>query len=262
MTDEWRESDSYERYMGRWSREIARLFVDWLAVPPAASWLDVGCGTGALSSAVVEAALPRSVSGIDPAAGFIAEARNRLGPAADLRVGDAQQLGFPDDHFDAVASGIALNFVPDPLRAVSEMRRVTRPGGTTAAYLWDYAGGMEMIRLFWDAATELDPDAATLDEATRFPVCREGRLAALFEQAGLTDVSATSLVTTTRFVGWDDFWQPFLGGQGPAPTYLMGLTPHDRARLEAHMKSTVPMTKDGSILLSAAAWAVKGGSDA
>ncbi len=170
--DTWQEGSTYDGYMGRWSRHLANEFVGWLNVPVDSRWVDVGCGTGALAEAIAQSASPTSVAGIDPSPGFIAAAKARLGAGADLRVGDAQLLPFDDGGFDAAVSAIALNFVPDPRLAVREMARVTAKGGVVATYLWDYAEGMEMIRLFWDAAVALDPSIAHLDEATRFPLCR------------------------------------------------------------------------------------------
>src|SRR5215218_6484897 len=141
----WAAGDAYEPYIGRWSRLVARELLAWLGVPAGAVWLDVGCGTGALAGAVLEAADPAALVGLDPSAGFVAHARARLGdPRARLPLADAR--------VDAVVSGLVLNFVPDPARAVREMTRVTRPGGRVAAYVWDYAEGMELIRRFWDAA--------------------------------------------------------------------------------------------------------------
>jgi len=179
--DGWQQGEQYERYMGRWSRPTAVKFLRWLAVQDGQKWLDVGCGTGALSTEIVNHVAPASVAGIDASSGFIDEARRRLPPGIDLRVGDAQSLPFASGSFDVVVSGIALNFVPDAQLAVREMRRVARTGGAVGVYLWDYNDGMEMIRVFWDVAVALDNQAAPRDEATRFPLCREDRLGQLFD---------------------------------------------------------------------------------
>ena len=254
--DTWNQGDSYESYMGRWSRLLAHRFIDWLALPAGYDWLDVGCGTGALASAIAESAGPHRISGIDPSPGFIEEARRTLGESPDLRVGDAQELPFVENEFDASVSGLALNFIADPEIAVREMRRVTRGGGTVAAYVWDYGAGMEMIRKFWDAAVYLDPTVTSLDEASRFPLCREEALSQLFTESGLQEVRATALEITTTFQGFDDFWRPFLGGQGPAPSYVLSLDEPARLRLETRLRDDLP--GEGEINLTARAWAVGG----
>ena len=256
--DTWDQGDSYERYMGRWSRLIARTFIDWLALPAGYDWLDVGCGTGALASAIAESAGPHRISGIDPSRAFIEAARRNLGEDPDLRVGDARDLPFVESEFDAAVSGLALNFVADPAAAVGEMGRVTRGGGAVAAFVWDYGEGMEMIRRFWDAALPLDPMVAHLDEASRFPLCREEALFHLFAESGLQQVRATGLVISTTFAGFDDYWRPFLGGQGPAPSYVASLDERHRVRLETRLRKGLPIEGDGNIHLTAKAWAVAG----
>jgi SAM-dependent methyltransferase len=185
-------------------------------------------------------------------------ARARLGDGPDLRVGNAESLPFPSDGFDATVSGLCLNFIPDPAGAVAEMQRVTRLGGIVAAYVWDYAEGMEMLRWFWDVATDLDPTVGRFDEATRFPLCQPGPLAALFTEAGFDAVDTTALTVSTTFLGFDDYWDPFLGGQGPAPAYVRSLDEDDRERLGRALASSLPSTPDGVIELTARSWAVKG----
>src|SRR3546814_6441872 len=153
----WAAGDAYEPYVGRWSRSVAREFLNWLALQPDLAWLDIGCGTGALSRAILDGGSPRAVVGVDSSAGYLAHARRRnRDPRATFRIGDAQALPFPDRSFDAAVSGLVLNFVPDGARALAEMRRVLRPGGTAALYVWDYAGEMQLMRRFWDAAVALD----------------------------------------------------------------------------------------------------------
>lgn len=256
--DSWDQGDSYERFMGRWSRAIAPRFLDWLAVAPQASWLDVGCGTGALSAAIRSAAAPAAVTGIDPSPAFADTARAALGDGADVHVGDAQSLPFADDRFDATVSGLVLNFVPQPLAALQEMRRVTRPGGVVGVYVWDYAGGMELLRVFWKAAGALDPKARSLDEGTRFPLCEPRRLGRALDLGGLVTVSTTALELEMTFASFDDYWQPFLGGQGPAPTYVATLSGPDRDRLAERIEQQLPVAVDGSITLTARAWAARG----
>jgi SAM-dependent methyltransferase len=173
-------------------------------------------------------------------------------------VADARSLPLAPDSVDATVAGLVINFVPDPLAAVREMARVTRPGGTVAAYVWDYGGRMELMRCFWDAAVALDPAAAALDEGRRFPMCRPEPLLDLFNGAGLRDVATQPIDIATNFAGFDDFWSPFLGGQGPAPAYAMSLAEDRREALRERIRSALPMRDDGSIHLVARAWAVRG----
>ena len=218
---------------------MAHMFLSWLSVAATSRWLDVGCGTGALSSAILESRSPQHLAGIDASAGFIAAAKKRLGDGPDLRVDDAQSLPFADDEFDAAVSGLCLNFVPDPAAATREMRRVTRSGGTVAVYLWDYAEGMQMIRRFWDAALDLDPTIEDLDEASRFPLCQPEPLATLFTGSGFRDVQTTALDIPTSFSSFDDYWRPFLGGQGPAPSYVKSLEEDHRLRLATSLEEAL-----------------------
>jgi SAM-dependent methyltransferase len=253
----WEQGEPYERYVGRWSRLVAREFLDWLAVPPGASWLDVGSGTGALSETILELTSPASVTGVDSAEGFVGHARAAV-PAASFLVGDAQELPFADDSFDAVVSGLVLNFVPDPGRAVGEMTRVARPGGTVGAYVWDYGRGMELMRLFWDAAGELDPAARDLDEGIRFRALERDGLERLFGAAGQEDASSRAIDVPTVFRDFDDYWEPFLGGQGPAPAYVASLGEAGRTRLRELLRERLPSAPHGSISLVARAWAARG----
>jgi SAM-dependent methyltransferase len=249
----WEQGEPYERYVGRWSRPVARELVGWLAVPPGREWLDVGCGTGALSATILELGEPAAVTGVDPAEGFVAHARATVAGATFV-VGDAQQLPFPDSAFDAVVSALVLNFVPDPGRAAGEMARVAR--GQVAAYVWDYAGRMELMRHFWDAAGELDPKARELDEGRRFRAFeRPDNLEALFSGAGLSEVESRAIDVPTVFRDFEDYWQPFLGGQGPAPAYATSLPEDERARLRELLRERLG---DGPIELAARAWAVRG----
>lgn len=255
----WAAGDLYEPYVGRWSRLAARIFLEWLAVPEGKDWLDVGCGTGALTQAIVDQANPHSVTGVDPSSGFIGHARARVGGRhVRFHTGDAQALPIDSATMDAAASGLVLNFVPQPLQAVTEMVRVVRSAGVVAAYVWDYAGKMELMRRFWDAAVALDPAARELDEGRRFPLCRPEALAALFVGAGLLDVDVRAIDVPTVFRDFDDYWSPFLGGQGPAPGYAMSLSDTRRSLLRDRIRSQLPVEKDGCIRLVARAWAVRG----
>ncbi len=255
----WAEGEKYERYVGRWSRPVADAFLHWLGRSPRLSWLDVGCGTGALTRRILDACSPRSLHGIDPSNGYIEHARSRIDDArVTLSEGGAESIPFEDESFDVVVSGLVLNFVPDPRAALSEMVRVTRPGGTVAVYVWDYADRMELIRRFWDAAVELNPEARKLDEGVRFSICNRDALAALFEDCGLEQVEGRNIDVTTRFESFDDYWSPFLGGQGPAPGYAVALAAAERDALRDRLKQTLPAAEDGSISLVARALAVRG----
>lgn len=257
--DVWAQGDPYEAYVGRWSRPVARELVRDLRVPEGRVWLDVGCGTGALAQTIVECAAPAAVVGIDRSEGFLASARGRVtDPRARFELGDAQALPVPSAAFDAVVSGLVLNFTPEPPRMIAEMVRAARAGGTVAVYVWDYAGGMEMMRRFWDAAKALDPAAAALDEGARFPVCAPGPLAALFAGEGLGDVATFAIEVPTVFRDFDDFWSPFLGGQGPAPAHAMSLPGERRDALRDRIRAHLPVGADGSIRLAARAWAARG----
>ncbi|WP_439385874.1 class I SAM-dependent methyltransferase [Amycolatopsis lexingtonensis] len=255
----WQSGDAYEAYIGRWSRRIAETFVRQLGVPASRRWLDVGCGTGALTSAVLTAADPAEVAGVDPSEGFLKTARESVtDPRASFEVADARSLPFPDDRFDVTVSGLVLNFVPEPDRAAAEIARVTAPGGLAAAYLWDLAEGMELIRLFWDTAAELDPAIAEEHEGRRFPLCRPEPLGRLWTEAGFASVSVGEIKIPTVFRGFDDYWQPFLGAQGPAPAYLATLPEARRDQIRELLRSRLPTNPDGSIPLSASAWVVRG----
>ena len=220
--DVWASGDAYEPYVGRWSRLIARQFIAWLRVPRAF-------------------------------------ARHKVtNPRATFQVGDAQNLPVADNSFDATVAGLVINFVPDQAKAVREMARATRSGGIIAAYVWDYAGEMQMMRRFWDAAVALDPSAISLDEGRRFPVCRPEPLASLFQHAGLGGAEVRSIDAATIFKDFDDYWTPFLGGQAPAPGYCMSLSEDRRAALRDRIRASLPTSDDGRIHLIARAWAVRG----
>jgi len=261
--DSWASGAAYDPFMGRWSRRVAGEFLRWLAVPVGARWLEVGCGTGAVTGTIVEMAAPALLVAADRSSAYVAYARAQKGrePACFLAA-DVTQLPARPGMADFVVAGLLLNFVPVPGAAVGEMLRAARVGGTVAAYLWDYAGRMELLRSFWDAAVELDPAAAPLDEGRRFPLCEPRALARLWQEAGLADVQSSSLEVAMSYRDFDDYWRPFLGGQGPAPGYVASL---DRNRLDAlreRLRARVPTGPDGRITLRARAWAVRGRSAA
>jgi SAM-dependent methyltransferase len=255
----WASGDAYEQYMGRWSRRIAPQFLDGLSVPAGKRWIDVGCGTGVLSSAILGRCLPDAVVGIDPSEAFIAALRSQLQDARfHCRQGSGEAIPFADDEFSVAISGLVLNFVADEGKAVREMKRVVATGGTIAAYVWDYAGHMQIMRHFFDVATELSERAREFDDGVKAPICRPGPLSALFEDAGLTDVEVRAIDIPAAFAHFDDYWTPFLGGTGSAPRYCASLTSDARAELRERLQRRLPTGPDGEILLAVRAWAVKG----
>jgi SAM-dependent methyltransferase len=254
----WAGGDPYERYVGRWSRHVAVELLVWLALPAGLRWLDVGCGTGALSGVVARGAGPAALAAIDRSASYARYAQARLGRAGvRFAVADATALPFASGSFDAVVSGLMLNFVADPGAAIAEAARVAVPGRTVAIYVWDYAEGMGLMRRFWDAVAELDPGGRAMDEGLRFPLCRPEPLAGLLATA-LADVQVRPIDVPTVFADFDDYWEPFLGGQGPGPSHAVSLPPAERDRLREHLRATLPVEADGSIHLTARAWAARG----
>ena len=238
---------------------MAARVVDSLQPASGLRWLDVGCGTGALSEAVVTQAEPLSLLGVDPSDAYVSAATARVDdPRATFVVGDATTLPVPDASIDEVASGLVLNFVPETGKALSEMRRVLVPGGRATAYVWDYADRMEMLRIFWDAAIAEDSSAGSLDEGARFPLCREGELSICLSDAGMSSIKAGHIDIDTTFRSFDDYWQPYLGGQGPSPSYLTSLTHDARERLRDRLRFALPHAADGSIRLVARAWVCQG----
>ena len=258
LSDTWERGDPYEDYVGRWSRRVAPEFLALLGIPAGRRWLDVGCGTGALCAAIVDHCAPSSVIGIEPSEGFLKTARMNLAGRALVHPGSATAIPMDDDAVDVVVSGLVLNFIPDPRAALAEMVRVAASGATLGAYVWDYSGKMELMRCFWDAAVELDPDAVRLDEGARFPLCRPEPLLDLVSGAGLDRTAVTAIDISTPFVSFEDYWRPFLGGQGPAAGYAMSLSEERRARLRERLYNSLPFALDGSISLIMRAWAVKG----
>jgi SAM-dependent methyltransferase len=257
--ESWGSGDAYERFVGRWSRRLALEFLGWLNAGPGLRWGDVGCGTGALTQRILAGFQPASILAVDRTEGFIQAARARVNdPRVRFELGDALTLTWPDNSCDAVVSGLVLNFVPDPRRMAAEMARVTRPGGTVGAYVWDYSGGMQMLRHFWDAAVEINPNDSKLDQAERFPICQPQPLESLFREIGLDSVAVRAIDIPTVFRDFDDYWDPFLGRQGSAPTYLAGLDAAVVERIRDTLKARLTPADDGSIALTARAWAVQG----
>ena len=257
--ESWDSGGAYELWVGRWSRRVAQEFIDWLAISPGQTWGDVGCGTGALVECILGSSDPAGVLGVDRSEAYVSQARNSVGDSrVRFELGDACCLTWATEFCDVTVSGLVLNFVPDADAMAREMVRVTRPGGRVAAYVWDYAGGMQMLRHFWDVALELNPGDSKLDQAERFPLCQPGPLRQLFRRAGLISVSARAIDIPTVFRDFEDYWRPFLGKQGPAPTYLASLPGETQDRIREALRARLVAAADGSLAMTARAWAVQG----
>lgn len=259
LHDQWAAGSSYDDFMGRWSRHLAPGFVAWLREPAGVHWLDVGCGTGAMTRAICSHAEPASVLGCDPAESFVEYARrhHQDQQAAFVTAGVGNLPGRPDG-YGSITSLLALNFFPDPGAALREMRSLAATAGTISACVWDYGEKMEFLRIFWDAAVALDPAARRLDEGVRFPLCRPDALVALFQAAGLDGVRCEPLEIRTEFSGFADYWRPLMGCTGPAPSYLASLDAGQRSALAARVERVLPRGAGDRIVLTARAWAVRG----
>jgi|SRR5580704_959812 SAM-dependent methyltransferase len=256
--DRWTSGAHYDRWMGRWSRLLAQKFLSWLAAPAGLRWIDVCCGSGVVTETIVERAAPQSVMGVDASSGQIEFAcEHRAHPNVSFETGDAMALRFPDASFDAAVCGLGLNFIPSPARALEEFRRVATPGGTIAVYVWDYASGAMFVRHLWDAAIAVDSEAATFDQAQRFPMCTQEGLRDLFREAKLEDLREHALEVVTRFASFDDYWEPLLTGQGSAPTYLATRDERIRTAIRDRLRATLPVNAEGAIELPARAWAIR-----
>lgn len=257
--DNWDSGELYEMFMGRWSRLVAVQFLKWIDTKPNQAWLDLGCGTGALTSVLQEKTKPRWIIGVEPSPDFVEIARVRQSNQFTyFKVGDDTHIPAADNEVDILVSALAFNFFSDPEAALLEMKRVVKPGGMIALYVWDYAGEMQFLRYFWDTAVFLDPAASERDEGNRFPICRPEPLRKLFAQAGLHQVSVASLDIPTPFANFADYWEPFLSGVGPAPSYFAELNQVEKRIFEHTLRNSLPFADDGSIPLTARAWAVRG----
>jgi SAM-dependent methyltransferase len=254
------DAEAYERFMGRWSRLAAAQLVDFTGAPDRGRFLDVGSGTGALAFALAERKPLAHVRGIDPSNEYVAYAnsRNPFPDRVGFEAGDAQQLRFADASFDASLSLLVFNFIPDPRKALREVRRVTKPGGRVSAAVWDYGAGKQMLRAFWDGAVSIDAEAEKLDEK-HMPLCRTGELSELWRQGGLENIHEQPQTITMRFESFADYWDAFLLGQGPAGVYVKSLS-RDRVRaLRGEVKRRVsPSAENSPIALSARVWSVCG----
>ena len=247
----------YDRFVGRYGRQLARETIERVGIRPEWRVLDVGSGPGALATALAGVVGAANVAAIDPSEPFARACGERV-PGADVRVASAQELPFADDTFDATFSQLVVNFLPDAPAALGEMRRVTRPGGVIAASVWDYAGEMTMLRSFWDAAVEIDREGAgPLDEGVRMRFCEPESLALLWTEAGLHDVATEPLVVSASYDDFDDLWVPFTAGIGPAGAYCASLPDDTREALRAAFHRRVG-NPEGPFELSARAWLVRG----
>jgi SAM-dependent methyltransferase len=244
-------AQAYDAFMGRYSSALSPQLADLAGVREGHRVLDVGCGPGALTAHLVERVGSGAVSAIDPSASFVEALRERL-PGVDVHHGSAEDLPFEDDRFDVALAQLVVHFMADPVRGLAEMRRVTRPGGTVAACVWDNAGGRGPSGLFWAAARELDPAAP--DESQRAGV-REGHLLELLASAGLESVEGATLTVRREHRDFDDWWQPYTMGVGPAGAYVQALDDVHRRALEALCRSRLP---DGPFVLESIAWAARG----
>ncbi len=256
--DRWTSGAYYEQWMGRWSRLLAAEFLNWLKVPSGLQWLDVCCGSGIVGNTIAERNQPDSVVGVDLSVAQIEFARqHRSRNNVHFEVADAMSLPFTDSSFDVAVCGLGLNFLPDPVGALRELRRVVRPRATIAAYVWDYAEGARFLREFWDAAMAIDPEAAALDQARRFTICTKDTLRLPFERAQLGDITVHGLEIVTRFSNFDDYWSPLLTGQGSAPAYVATLDEATKAAIRERLRAKLPVNDMGAIDLPARAWAVR-----
>ena len=252
---------AYQVWLGRWASRLAKAFLEFLEFPETGELLDVGCGTGALTFAMAERWPGRAVIGVDLAAPFIAYAQSRRsGDRPVFEVGDACALKYQDGRFAGVTAHLVFLFIPKPKIALHEMRRITRSGGTVAAVVWDSRGGLVFQRMLWDTAVAIDPNARVIrDSLFANPVAIPGGLAGFFQEAGLVEVEEQSLTIRMDYANFEDYWQPFLGGQGPVGAYFTGLAPALKARIkEAVRDAYCSGSPDGPRSLTASAWAVQG----
>ena len=244
-------AEAYDRFMGRYSAPLAPRFADFAGVEPGLRVLDVGCGPGALTAELVARVGADAVAAVEPSEPF-AEACRRRHPGVDVRRAPAEELPFADDTFDASLAQLVVHFLRDPARGLAEMARVTRPGGLVAACVWDLAGGEAPLSPFWDAARRLDPHA---EDESGLPGAREGHLAELLREAGLRDVEDAKLAVTVEHATFEEWWEPFTFGVGPAGAYLAGLGPAEQARVRERCREALP---DAPLRLTARAWAARG----
>ena len=256
--NKWDSGEAYDSFMGRWSKLVAPEFLKWLDLPGHLSWLDIGCGTGVLSEAILDHCTPSEILSVDPTEAFLELAKERLPVGSRIMTGNASNIPVTDEKFDVITSGLALNFFPDLQNALSEMKRVAKPKGIITAYVWEYPERMDFLRYFWDTVFQVDPESLKLKEGIHFPVCNAESLSASFREAGLIDIATNIIVIDTDFICFDDYWTPFFGGQGPAAGYLVSLSNELQTEIKIQVRSKLPFEADGSIKMNAKALAIRG----
>jgi SAM-dependent methyltransferase len=244
-------ADAYDAFMGRYSSRLSPQLAGLAGIEPGQRVLDVGCGPGALTKLLVERVGAENVAAVDPSEQFVAAARER-NPGVDVQHATAEDLPFEDDTFDAAVAQLVVHFMSDPVRGLSEMARVTRPNGVVAACVWDHAGGQTPLGPFWDVVHDLDP--AAVDES-ELAGAREGHLAELFKQAGLREIEQTSLPVPAEHASFDEWWEPFRLGVGPAGSYLKNLEPAQQTELRERLRTQLGRTP---FSLATRAWAARG----
>jgi SAM-dependent methyltransferase len=249
-------AEAYDRHVGRYAGEVARCLCDAAGVRPGQRALDVGCGPGALAAELVSRLGAENVAAVDPSPQFADACRRRL-PGVRVEDASAERLPFEDGRFDRALAQLVVNFMTDPLAGVREMARVTRPGGTVAAAVWDYAGEMTLLRRFWDAAVALDPAASARDEANCMPFCTPDELSGLWAEAGLDAVAVAATVAGADYDGFDDLWRALESGVGPSGAYAAALAPEQRAALRDELQRRLGVTS-APFRLTARGWIVTG----
>lgn len=244
-------AEAYDRFMGRYSLLLSPQLADLAEVHGGQRVLDVGCGPGALTAELVKRLEPAAVSAVDPSEPFVAAARAR-NPGVDVLQASAEQLPFPDQTFDAALAQLVVHFMSDPVAGLAEMARVTRLDGVVAACVWDHGGGQGPLSLFWKAARELDPE---VDDESQLPGAREGHLAELFEAAGLNEIEETALSASLEHPSFEEWWEPFTRGVGPAGSYVASLDEERQAELRESCRTLLP---NAPFVLIARAWAARG----
>ena len=258
-SNNWSSKLLYDNFMGKWSRLIAQKFLLWLRETNnvnTKSWLDVGCGTGALTYEIANNFSPSHILGLDPSPEYLPN--NTMQDIIEFMVGNSSQIPVNGEIYDYVVSGLALNFMDDKAASIGEMKRVLKHTGCLALYVWDYSGQMEFLRIFWDAAGEIKPEAKKLDEGVQFPVCKKPALIKLFTESQLKEIKLTELIIDTKFKDIEDYWKPFLGGQGPAGSFLISLNESDRKLIKYKIMKHLGISKDEPINLKARAYAIQG----
>lgn len=251
-------NDSYEAFMGRWSRHVAPQFLDWLSRPDGLKWLDVGCGTGVLSQTLVARCAPASVTGIDPLEKYIACAQT-ITDAISFQVGDMQDLPFDAASFDCTVSALCIKFVPDKEKGISELARVTRPDGTVALYDWDLSNEGNMTRHFWLAVELALPELTEERTRRRAAKAAPDEMIDLFKKARLRNVETKLFSFTARFENVDDYWAPLTGNEQNVGRFCRTLNASQLSTIREKLEDTLPVSADGSISYEGRAWAIKGG---